>query len=38
MSWQDLSFVGGPLLAGLVMTVATFIIIRLDKPRHKRKP
>ncbi len=37
-TWQEVWFlVGGPL-AGLMMGIGTFVIIWLDKPRDKRKP
>ena len=34
MTWQEIWFVAGPPLAGLLMTIATFVIIWLDKPRE----
>ena len=39
MTWQEIWFVAGAPLAGFLMIVATFIIIRLDeRPTKKRKP
>jgi hypothetical protein len=38
MTWQEIWFVTGPLLAGLLMGIGTFTIIHFDKPRKKRKP